>query len=201
MNKKFYVLKISLLEIKPEIWRRFVVPADISLDRLHDVIQVLMGWKDSHLHEFNIGKFRFVESINDEFDGEETMLEDSERLSRHLKKKGDNFTYVYDFADSWTNLITLEDPDYVLGDSDCEICCLDGARACPPEDVGGPGGYEEFCKALQSPKSKEHENMVAWSMGFQLTGEKFNPEYFDLDLIDEELGWFVRWSRPRKLSL
>ena len=61
MNERNYLLKISLLEIEPEIWRRFVVPADITLDRLHDVIQIVMGWTDSHLHEFRIGKNRYTE--------------------------------------------------------------------------------------------------------------------------------------------
>ena len=61
MNERLYLLKIRLLDIEPEIWRRFVAPGSITLDRLHDVIQIVMGWTDSHLHEFVIGKKRYTE--------------------------------------------------------------------------------------------------------------------------------------------
>ncbi|NCB40105.1 MAG: plasmid pRiA4b ORF-3 family protein [Erysipelotrichia bacterium] len=197
--KKYYLLKIALIELEPEVWRRFIVPADISFDRLHDIIQALMGWKDSHLHEFNFGNKRYVENIDEEFDGEEAALESSERLNKHFKKQGDSCVYIYDFGDSWAHRITLENPDYSLKDDDCEICCLDGARACPPEDVGGPPGYEDFCKVIKNTKSKKHAAMAAWSKGSQPGGQTFDPEYFDLDAVNETLGWFVRWSRPRKL--
>lgn len=200
MKNKYFVIKIAMMEVEPAIWRRFVVPADISLDRLHDVIQILMGWKDSHLHEFNFDNHRYVENVDEEFDDEETFLEASARLSKYFKKKGDSCVYVYDFSDSWSHRLTLEDSDYSLKDDDCEISCLEGARACPPEDVGGPPGYEDFCKAVSNPKNKQHAAMVAWSNGFQPTRQAFDPEYFDLDAINETLGWFVRWSRPRKLA-
>ncbi len=200
MKEKFYLLKIAMMEIEPEIWRRFVVPANLSLDRLHDVIQILMGWKDSHLHEFNFAHNRYVETFDEDFDGEETKTEGTERLNKLFKKKGDSCDYVYDFGDSWSHTITLEDANYQLREDDCEICCLDGARACPPEDVGGISGYEEFCQAMKKPKTKKHEAMALWSMGFQPTGKKFDPEYFDLNDINDTLGWFVRWSRPRQLS-
>lgn len=200
MRQKYYALRIEMMEIEPLVWRRFVVPAEISLDRLHDVIQIIMGWKDSHLHEFNFGKRRYVETIDEEFDDENTSPEGLERLNKHLKKKGDSCLYVYDFGEAWAHRLTLETSDYKLREDDCEISCLEGERACPPEDVGGPPGYEEFCKIIKSPKNKQYTSMVAWARGFQPTAEKFNPEYFDYDAINETLGCFVRWSRPRKLD-
>lgn len=200
MKQKYYVLRIEMMEIEPPVWRRFVVPAEISLDRLHDVIQIIMGWKDSHLHEFNFGKQRFVENLDEEFDDESTSLEASERLNKLFKKKGDSCLYVYDFGESWAHRLTLDTSDYKLREDDCEISCLEGERACPPEDVGGPPGYEEFCKIIKNPKNKQHASMVAWAKGFQPTAEKFDPEYFDCDAINETLGCFVRWSRPRKLD-
>jgi len=199
MKQKFYIIKIEMMEIEPLIWRRIVVPAELSLDRLHDVIQIAMGWKDSHLHEFNFGSHRYVENINEEFDDEDTLLEGSTRINKHFKKKGDNCLYVYDFGESWAHRLTLENANYQLREDDCEISCLEGERACPPEDVGGPPGYEEFCKILRNPKSRQHASMVAWSTGVQPTAGKFDPEYFDGDAVNEMLGCFVRWSRPRKL--
>lgn len=200
MKEKFYLLKISMLEISPEIWRRFVVPANLSLDRLHDVIQIIMGWKDSHLHEFNFAKNRYVEYIDEEFDGEDTKPEGAVRLNKLFKKAGDHCEYVYDFGDSWAHQLTLENANYKLQEDECEISCLDGARACPPEDVGGLTGYEEFCQAMKNSKTKKHEAMALWSMGFQPTGQKFDPEYFDLGAINETIACFVRWSRARYLT-
>ena len=199
MKQKFYIIKIEMMEIEPLIWRRIVVPAELSLDRLHDVIQISMGWKDSHQHEFNFGSHRYVENINEEFDGEDTLLEGSVRINKHFKKKGDNCLYVYDFGESWAHRLTLENANYQLREDDCEISCLEGERACPPEDVGGPAGYEEFCKIIRNPRSRQHASMVAWSTGVQPTAGKFDPEYFDVDAVNEMLGCFVRWSRPRKL--
>lgn len=200
MKQKYYALKIEMTEIEPLVWRRFVVPAELSLDRLHDVIQIIMGWKDSHLHEFNFGKHRYVEIINEDFDDEETFLEGSVRLNKHLKKKGDSCLYVYDFGDSWDHRLTLEDANYKLREDDCEISVLDGERACPPEDVGGPPGYLEFCKTIKNPKNKEYEATVAWASGFQPTCKKFDPAYFDCAAVNETLGCFVRWSRSRQLD-
>lgn len=189
-----------MMEVEPAVWRRFVVPAEISLDRLHDVIQIIMGWKDSHLHEFNFGSCRYLENLDEEFDDEKTFLEASERLNKHLKRKGASCVYVYDFGDSWSHRLVLENSNYELREDDCAISCLDGERACPPEDVGGPTGYEEFCKVIKNPKNKEYASMVAWSTGFQPTAKKFDPAYFDVNAINEALGCFVRWSRPRKLD-
>lgn len=200
MKDKFYQLRIELLEAEPVIWRQFVVPAEISLDRLHDVIQIVMGWKDSHLHEFNFGKQRYVENVDEEFDDDNTSVESGTRLNKHFKKKGDSCLYVYDFGDSWAHRLTLENADYKLRDEDCGICCLDGERACPPEDVGGPPGYEEFCKIIGNPKSRKHASMVAWAKGSQPGHEKFDPEFFSAYDVNELLGWFVRWSRARKLA-
>ncbi len=200
MKQKYYLLKIEMMEIEPMIWRRFVVPAELSLDRLHDVIQIVMGWKDSHQHEFNFGSHRYVENINEEFDDESTLLDGAARLSKHMKKKGDNCLYVYDFGESWAHRLTLEDANYQLREDDCEVSCIEGERSCPPEDVGGPPGYEEFCKVIKNPRSRQHASMVAWSTGIQPTAGKFDPEYFDRNAVNETLGCFVRWSRPRKLD-
>jgi hypothetical protein len=91
MNKRLYLLKIRLLEIEPEIWRRFVVPAGITLDRLHDIIQIVMGWTDSHLHEFTIGKKRYTEYPESKEDGLECGRY---RLGDLIKQKGRTFNYL-----------------------------------------------------------------------------------------------------------
>ena len=137
MNKRLYLLKIRLLDIEPEIWRRFVVPANITLDRLHDVIQIVMGWTDTHIHEFTIGKKRYTEYPESKEDG---LVCGRYRLDDLIKQKGRTFSYQYDFGDDWGHELTLEDSRYFNPELHSEVACLDGVGACPPEDVGGVPG-------------------------------------------------------------
>ena len=194
MNPRLYLLKISLLGIEPEIWRRFVVPADITLDRLHDVIQIVMGWQDYHLHAFTIGKKRYTEYPEEKEDGAE---DGRYRLVDLIKQKGRTFHYVYDFGDHWEHEITLEDSQYVSPDLDAFVECIDGARACPPEDVGSVPGYYEFCKALDDPEHEEHESYKEWYAGFPWYDTVFKSEQFDIEKVSIELDKYFRWSRDR----
>lgn len=146
MNERFYLLKIQLLDIEPAIWRRFVVPASITLDRLHDVIQIVMGWTDSHLHEFTIGKKRYTEYPEPKEDG---LICGKYRLGDLIKQKGRTFSYLYDFGDSWEHKLVLEENRYFNPELRTELACLDGERTCPPEDVDGIPGFFEFCNALK----------------------------------------------------
>ena len=154
MEDRMYLLKIKLLDIEPEIWRRFVVPADITLDRLHDVIQIVMGWHDYHLHEFIIGKKRYTEDPEFPEDGLEE--EDRYYLVDLIKRKGQKFTYIYDFGDNWEHELVLEDSRYFDPELQAEIECLEGERACPPEDVGSVPGYYDFCEAVRDPSNEDH---------------------------------------------
>jgi hypothetical protein len=191
MNKRFYLLKIQLLDIEPAIWRRFVVPADITLDRLHDVIQIVMGWTDSHLHEFTIGKKLYTEYPESKEDG---LICGKYRLGDLIKQKGRTFRYLYDFGDSWEHELVLEESRYFNPELEMELFCLEGERACPPEDVGGVLSYFEFCKALKDSNHEEHESYMEWS------GGDFDSEQFDSDLVNWELMKYLRWSRDRYLN-
>jgi hypothetical protein len=188
MNERFYLLKIQLLDIEPAIWRRFVVPASITLDRLHDVIQIIMGWTDSHLHEFTIGNKRYTEYPESKEDG---LVCGRYRLGDLIKQKGRTFRYLYDFGDSWEHELVLEESRYFNPELRTELACLECERACPPEDVGGIPGYFEFCNALKDPSHEEHESYMEWS------GGDFDSERFDLELVNWELMKYLRWSRDR----
>ena len=194
MNERTYLLKIKLLTIEPEIWRRFVVSAGITLDRLHDVIQIVMGWNDYHLHEFTIGKKRYVENPEYREDGTEDGMY---RLIDLMKQKGRTFHYLYDFGDNWEHEITLEDSRYVNPEIQAAIECLEGARACPPEDIGGVSGYYEFCEALEDPSNDEHESYKEWYGGFPWYGGVFKSEEYDIGRVNYELMKYLRWSRER----
>ncbi len=188
MNERFYLLKIQLLDIEPEIWRRFVVPASITLDRLHDVIQIVMGWTDNHLHEFTIGKKRYTEYPESKEDG---LVCGKYRLGDLIKQKGRTFRYLYDFGDSWEHELVLEESRYFNPELRTELACLKGERACPPEDVGGVPGYFEFCNVLKDPNHEEHKSYMEWS------GGDFTSERFDSDSVNWELMKYLRWSRDR----
>lgn len=168
-------LRIELENIEPLIWRRVVVPANIPLDVLHGVIQAAMAWQDSHLHEFEIGAHRYtLPDPNGYGSPEEEGLDERQFQLNKLVKKGDTFTYVYDFGDNWRHRITVEEKKRIKGSPDTVFpCCLDGARACPPEDCGGPYSYDEFLEALTDPDHDDHEITKTWA-------ENFEPEVFSI---------------------
>lgn len=188
MTERFYLLKIQLVDIEPAIWRRFVVPASITLDRLHDVIQIVMCWTDSHLHEFTIGNKRYTEYPESKEDG---LVCGRYRLVDLIKQKGRSFNYLYDFGDGWEHEIVLEESRYFNPELRTELACLEGERACPPEDVGGVPGYFEFCKALKDPGHEEYESYIEWS------GGDYDSERFDHESVSWELMKYLRWSRDR----
>lgn len=197
MNDKLYLLKIKLVDIEPEIYRHFVVPADITLDRLHDVIQIVMGWKDAHLHGFSIGAKRYIERPESTEDGADEGIF---RLGDLISEKGRTFGYLYDFGDCWQHDVTILNNNYVDPESQARVECLEGQRACPPEDVGGVPGYFDFCQALKDPKHKEHKNYKAWYANFPWYNGIFDSETYKIEKVNCELLKYLRWSRKRAKS-
>jgi len=189
MKKRFYLLKVQLLGIEPPIWRRFAVPSDITLDRLHDVVQIVMGWSDSHAYEFTIKEKRYTEYPESEEDG---AASGEFRLGELVKQRGVKFQYLYDFGDSWHHELVLEDSRFSNLEQGDDIFCFEGERACPPEDVGGIPGYAEFLKALNDPNHEEHQSYMEW------TGGDYESESFDAEVVNWELMQYRRWSRDRE---
>jgi hypothetical protein len=184
-----FQLRISLLVIEPPIWRRILVPPDLPLPRLHRVIQISMGWTDTHLYQFKVGKVWYGEP-GDEY---ETGLVDHRRipLNQILPKGGATCIYEYDLGDGWEHLIELEDVVPAESVTSPLPRCLAGERACPVEDIGGTHGYAELLDALRDPSHEEHEDYLDWF------GEDFDPEAFDLDGVNRRLSRFaVRPHRP-----
>ena len=185
---KIYQLKITLKYIRPPIWRRIQVRRDITLAALHQVLQITMGWYDSHLHQFRAGKTYYGAPDIDEF-SELNLKDDSKaQLGRVLTKPKQKLIYEYDFGDGWEHEILLEKvstPDPAVQ----YPRCLGGARACPPEDCGGVGGYANFVAAIRDPDHEEHDEYLDW-IGGEFDPEKFNREEFDnvLTHISEIFG-------------
>lgn len=171
-----FQLKITLLGARPPIWRRVLV-ADCTLEELHFIIQDVMGWKNDHLYDFEVGKERYVGS------DPMTMMGEAEtsavRLSGVAKLLDTKFHYTYDFGDDWRHELLVE--AYGPPEEGREYpVCLAGARACPPEDVGGVWGYADLVEALKDPKHERHEESMEWL-------EDFDPEAFDLDAANARL--------------
>ncbi|MHC1712870.1 MAG: plasmid pRiA4b ORF-3 family protein [Solidesulfovibrio sp.] len=196
MSNRIYQLKIELDEIAPTIWRRFIVPSNISLDRLHDIIQIVMGWKDYHLHEFIIKNNIYTENPESPDEGKE---ENKFILEDLIKRKNTSFKYHYDFGDDWLHTVVVENINF-NENIRFPLCCLEGARACPPEDVGGIYGYEDFCKSISDENDKNHKDMKEWYASIPWNKREFNSEEFDSELVTGEILKYMRWSRPRVQS-
>jgi hypothetical protein len=173
-----YQLKIQLRDIRPPIWRRVQVK-DCTLAKLHNIIQVCLDWTNSHLHDFEVGEERYGEPDPEgmmEYDADERRVKLSQLVARGIKK----FVYVYDFGDHWTHVLQIE--KVLPAESGVSYPrCMTGKRAGPPEDCGGPWGYTDLLSILRDPAHASHEEMSDW------VPEGFDPETFDLALINEEL--------------
>ena len=187
---------VLLNDIEPQIWRRLVVPLDDNLADLHRILQAAMGWTDSHLHELDIGGLTFedIELLNSDCVGDEPQTLDSSkiRLRDFSRKPGTSFAYIYDFCDNWVHTVTLEKLVANLTPPKQPVC-IEGARCCPPKDVGRPGSYEDFVRVLFHPENddeiEEQKNLQRWS------GGKFDPEQFDLDKTDKAVRSALRKRR------
>lgn len=178
-------LKIVLDNVKPSILREVIVPSDLRLDRLHTVIRIAMGWTDSHMPEFIVGTSRDGErygmQVPDEWSfGEPTRDEKQCTLERVAPTKGGRFRYWYDFGDDRYHTLTVK--AIIPAASNLPVpYCVKAARACPPEDCGGPWGYANLLAAPADPADEEHDEMREWA------GEDFDPERVDVDVINAEL--------------
>lgn len=178
-DSPLYQLKIALKRSKPSIWRRIVVPGDMRLDELHDVIQIAMGWTGSHMHQFIAGRGFAVTYYGEPHPeyadmGPEMLNERRYKVADLAPKAKRKFTYEYDFGDSWYHEVVAEkilppEPNFK------HPVCLAGAMACPPEDCGGIPGYYNLLETLANPKHPEHEQMKEW-IGGEWNAEEFNRE-------------------------
>ena len=178
-----YRLKVTLKGSKPPIWRRLEVPGDITLAKLHQILQVAMGWTNSHLHSFQIGEI-YYEEPEPGFDPDLSLAESKNekrfKLQQVAFREKMKFFYEYDFGDSWEHEILVE-KILPMTEERRQPVCLKGVKACPPEDIGGLWGYYEFLEIIKDPKHPEHEDMVEW------IGGHFDPEEFDLEEVNKQL--------------
>ena len=175
-------VKLTLDDVEPKVLRRFEVPAAIRLDDLHLIIQAMMPWENYHLYQFRIRDVRWGIADPDFDYGDQPLDARTTTLSDVLQASGTkSLKYDYDFGDGWEHTLKIEklveaEPDKAYP------CLLEAKGRCPPEDVGGPWGYQDYLAAMADPKHKNHADMVNWR------GPDFNPDTVDLPDIEKALA-------------
>ncbi len=167
-----FLLKVELSGITPAIWRSFTVPAELTLGDLHLLLQLIMGWNNSHMHGFRDEDNCYgppAEPVEGQID------ENSALLSDMFPKKGSTILYDYDFGDDWEHLITCKEVLSKLP----EIAVIDGKRACPPDDCGGVPGYYEILKVLDG--STDDCELRDW------LDDDYDPKFFDAEQVNRAL--------------
>ncbi len=242
-----HILKVTLDNVEPPVWRRFQIPVSASLDDLHAVLQIVMGWQSEHLFDFRVGKQTFsppeeefapflIEEPDIEEQDEEAakmqvveglkqlvnliehpeaqperqqllstvlqgigggsslldrMDEDSGLVAvgEVLKRARSRLIYTYDFGDGWKHTVVVERSNVPTNPEQPSIC-LDGAGACPPEDCGGPWGYQRIVAAVEHPDDPDFADEREWLEGWY---ERFDPNRFDSAEVNRQLARLV-WS-------
>ncbi len=177
-------VRFTLDDTEPLIWRRLELAGDLRLDVLHDVLQVAMGWDDSHLHQFlpgpgpldrMVGPFVTAYAASE---GDEGIAESDVRLDQVLAEVGDRLYYDYDFGDGWEHTLELEAvTEYAEGAPPARV--LDGERACPPEDCGGIGGFEQVLMLAGHPERARFPERHPW------LASGYDPDRFSAVDADE----------------
>jgi len=214
VQPEIYELKITLLGSKPPIWRRIAVPSDMRLSNLHDVIQIVMGWGNYHLHQFVVPNTRpkpmreELASLGWQARYEKLIMhrdrcwsdprmevegaedESKMKLCEMAPAVKNKFIYEYDFGDGWDHEIKVVKVGPPVEGANYPVC-LAGELACPPEDCGGVWGYYEMLDVLKDPQHEGYEELAEW------LEDDFDPELFDIEKVNAAL---TKLRRKRKLQ-
>lgn len=192
MYQRAVQLKIILENTKPEVWRRVLIMEGSSLRTLHYLIQDVFWWKGYHSYMFKVGDDEYSDP---EFDTGQGWLDDSKSKVGKIVEKFSEFNFIYDFGDWWSHKIIFE--GFVEADLKAKYpVCIDGRNAAPPEDVGGPPGFEEFKTAIKDKKHERHEEFLEWYDGGMFQ-KYFKANWFDLEITNFKIG---RREKPRLLK-
>jgi len=176
---RIYQIKVTLQGVKPPVWRRLLVPGSISLRKLHDILQVALGWTDSHLYLFEFQGQTY--GVPDPDFANDMRSDARVPLDQALVREKDAMIYEYDFGDGWRHKIVLEKIVHPTPETRVPLC-IAGARACPPEDCGGIWGYANLLEAIADPSHPERAAMLEW------LGDEFDPAHFSVEEVNAILA-------------
>ena len=182
--KHAFQFLVKLADSSPSVWRQIVVPGNMTLADLDRVIQAAMGWTNSHLHMFVVEGLVYGVPDEEWADEMPTLPDGDFTLDEVIGTTVQSFTYEYDFGDSWHHDVKVQMVMVANDELRGWPMCLAGANACPPEDVGGLHGYEEFLQAMRDPSHEEHDAMWRW------WGGPFDPTGFDINSANRAIR---RW--------
>lgn len=185
-SPKTFQLRIRLIDVDPEVWRRVVIEGNFTLHELHRVIQLIFSWSDYHLYEFEIAGRRF-QAPDAEADAEDAAGVALEALGL---QRGAVFIYTYDFGDSWQHEVRVEEVRRSHQDNILPRV-IDGARRGPPEDCGGPERYKELLRVIELPPDEldlDETELVEWA------GPDFDPDDFSVAQADHALMLCAAWE-------
>jgi hypothetical protein len=187
-------IRVSIDEIEPDVWRRLVLPVHWNLEHLHLGIQAAFNWWNYHFYEFRIGGLRYgdVEVLTEDATDDDPRVFDQTEVRLLNFKQGSVFSYHYDFGDGWRHTVAVEE-FLTLGSSPKQGSCIAGERARPPEDVGGISGYERFLEIIADKEDPEYAETIRWCGGY------FDPEWFDLAVVDKDVRNALRSTVKRRL--
>jgi len=178
---KILQLRVQLAEIKPAIWREFIVSDFWTFEKLHKIIQKVMGWENYHLYEFNVNGVKI--GLKDEDVDYELKNSKVEQIWKYIDEEKQKFHYLYDFGDSWEHEITVKKINEDNPENRVCPSCISGERACPLEDCGGTSGYERIVEVLKNKEKfsdEDSKELLEWAGDWE-------PERIDVDEINREL--------------
>jgi len=175
---RLHQLKVTLSGIRPPLWRRVLLSPEITLGKLHRILQTVIGWEDAHLHRFLQDGRTYSDP---RFELEDSVLDEREMaLGDILPESGSRLIYEYDFGDNWRHELLCE--EIVASDEKVPYAiCINGAGACPPEDCGGPDVYSDLLRALKNPRHRDYKEVRGWIR------DRFDPEAFNLEATNKRL--------------
>ena len=193
-NVPLYQIKVELLGTKPVIWRRILVRSDVNLGMLHAIVQLTMGWTNSHLHHFFVDNTRYSDPELEDgdwgFEGEEKPMNEREHAICDVVRPGHfEIKYEYDFGDSWEHILAIERLEKESAGFQGFALCMAGERACPPEDCGGISGVANLLETIKHPNHAEYEETMEW------LGGRYNPDAFDVAKVNKCLKK-LKWEHP-----
>lgn len=169
-GQSVFHLRVQLQDTNPVVWRRLLVPGSVRMSKLADMLIFAMGWTNSHLHSFRVNDKLYGMHAEDWPDEE---IDENDFTVLQVLREQRRFFFDYDYGDGWEHEIVIEELTWSYFGLKFAVC-LDGANACPPEDVGGPGGYMAFLEAIGDLEHEEHDSYLEW------VGGPFDPAAFDL---------------------
>lgn len=184
-QKYALTLDVSLKGSPRKVYRQLVVPSDLRLDCLGEVLVYAVGWQGYHLNQFMKGKdYYLLPDANGDLDWGYDSREYS--IGDLLGRVGSKVVWEYDFGDSWDHEVKLVEKVKVDVNTDIPVTLVKATGACPPEDCGGVYGYRHLLNVLKNPDDEEYEEMIEW------LGDDFDPKKFNIAMARKLIKAYMK---------